>query len=102
MGQERFASKFCVLTRRGFAAILAVLQEIATRSGRRISAKRRSFPCAVLPLLRRELQPRDAHQQQGKEDQPGRRHRLLKGDDAHEHRAQRAAALSRHSRFMPG
>ena len=57
---------------------------------------------AVLPLLRRELQPHDAHQQQGKEDQPGRRHRLLKGDDAHEHRAQRAAALSRHSRFMPG
>ena len=102
MGQERFASKFCVLTRRGFAAILTVLQEIATRSERRISAKRRSLPCAVLPLLRRELQPHDAHRQQGKEDQPGRRHRLLKGDDAHEHRAQRAAALSRHSRFMPG
>ena len=48
MGQERFASKFCVLTRRGFAAILAVLQEIATKSGRRISAKRRSFSlCGV-------------------------------------------------------
>jgi hypothetical protein len=27
--QERFVSKFCVLTRRGFAAILAVLQEIS-------------------------------------------------------------------------
>jgi hypothetical protein len=66
MGQERFASKFRVLTRHGFAAILAVLQEIATKSGRRISAKRRSFHCAVLPLLRRELQPHDAHQQQGK------------------------------------
>ena len=27
--QERFANKFCVLMRRGFAAILAVLQEIS-------------------------------------------------------------------------
>ena len=29
IGQERFTSKFCVLIRRGFAAILCVLQEIA-------------------------------------------------------------------------
>ena len=35
--------------RRGFAAILAVLQEIATKSEYKISAKRRSFNCAVLP-----------------------------------------------------
>lgn len=49
IGQERVASKFCVLTRRGFAAILAVLQEIATKSGCKISAKCRSFNCAMLP-----------------------------------------------------
>ena len=47
--QERFANKFCVLMRRGFAAILAVLQEIATKSEYKISAKRRCFNCAVLP-----------------------------------------------------
>ncbi len=29
MEQERFVSKFCVLTRRGFAAILDVLQKIS-------------------------------------------------------------------------
>ncbi len=33
MKQERFASKFCALIRRGFAAILAVLQKITTKSG---------------------------------------------------------------------
>ncbi|WP_418371912.1 hypothetical protein, partial [Agathobaculum butyriciproducens] len=41
--QERFASKFCVLIRRGFAAILDVLQKNATTSGRKISVKRRSL-----------------------------------------------------------
>lgn len=49
MKQERFASKFCALIRRGFAAILAVLQKITTKSGCKISAKRRSLNCAVLP-----------------------------------------------------
>ena len=47
--QERFASKFCALIRHGFAAILDVLQKIVTKSGHKISAKRRSFNCAVLP-----------------------------------------------------
>ena len=50
MKQERFASKFCALIRRGFASILAVLQKITTKSGGKISAKRRSLNCAVLPL----------------------------------------------------
>ncbi|MBS6457333.1 MAG: hypothetical protein KH544_04955 [Firmicutes bacterium] len=49
IGQERFVSKFCDLIRRGFEAILDVLQEIATKSECKISAKRRSFNCAVLP-----------------------------------------------------
>jgi len=49
IGQERFVSKFCGLIRRGFEAILDVLQEIATKSECKISAKRGSFNCAVLP-----------------------------------------------------
>ena len=49
IGQERFVSRFCDLIRRGFEAILDVLQEIATKSECKISAKRRSFNCAVLP-----------------------------------------------------
>ncbi|WP_417104157.1 hypothetical protein, partial [Hominenteromicrobium sp.] len=49
--QERFASKFRILIRRGFAAILCVLQKSATTSERKISAKRRSFNYAVLPYI---------------------------------------------------
>ena len=47
--QERFARIFCVRMRRVFAAILDVLQENATKSGGKNSAKRRRHNCAVLP-----------------------------------------------------
>ena len=36
-------SEFCVLMKRGFVAILAVLQEIGTKSEHKICTKRRSF-----------------------------------------------------------
>ena len=48
--QERFARIFCLRMRRVFAAILDVLQESATKSGGKISAKRRRHNCAVLPI----------------------------------------------------
>ena len=47
--QERFARIFYIRMRRVFAAILDVLQENGTKSGCKISAKRRRHNCAVLP-----------------------------------------------------
>lgn len=44
-------SEFCVLMKRGFVAILAVLQEIGTKSEHKIFTKRRRFNCAVLPYI---------------------------------------------------
>ncbi len=49
--QERFASKFYGLTRRGFAVILdrTAAKSQQSQGMKKISAKRRSFNCAVLP-----------------------------------------------------
>ena len=47
--QNRLARKFCALMRRNCTAILDALQAIATKSGRKIAAKRRRCNCAVLP-----------------------------------------------------
>ena len=47
--QEQFANKFCVLIRRGFAAILCVLQKVGTTSGHKIFAKCRRRNCSVMP-----------------------------------------------------